>query len=166
MKHPRSKVRQEMNTVCKQSNICLVFLCLSFIMTPECSERLCTSISKHKELTCCIMYESPGKKQIMGQHGYINRINSGFVLNSTSAIPAGVDCARPTLMVMMLVFISVSLQDSNKYSAEIVTSPSLDVFLPEDEDNPYESVTTAVTRKPCSLDISHRLNACTGNGRK
>ncbi|KAG7225670.1 hypothetical protein INR49_012256, partial [Caranx melampygus] len=52
-------------------------------------------------------------------------------------------------------------QDS-KRSAEIVTSPSLDVFLPEDEDNPYESVTTAVTRKPCSLDIN-RLNACPRN---
>uniref|UniRef100_A0A8D2ZNF1 Ankyrin repeat and sterile alpha motif domain-containing protein 1B n=1 Tax=Scophthalmus maximus TaxID=52904 RepID=A0A8D2ZNF1_SCOMX len=49
-------------------------------------------------------------------------------------------------------------QDS-KHSGEIVKSPSLDVFLPEDEDNPYESVTTAVTRKPCSLDISHRLNS-------
>lgn len=61
--------------------------------------------------------------------------------------------------------ICVVLQDS-KYSAEIVTSPSLDVFLPEDEDNPYESVTTAVTRKPCSLDINHRLNACPGNGRE
>uniref|UniRef100_A0A8C5N8N4 Ankyrin repeat and sterile alpha motif domain-containing protein 1B n=1 Tax=Gouania willdenowi TaxID=441366 RepID=A0A8C5N8N4_GOUWI len=50
-------------------------------------------------------------------------------------------------------------QDS-KRSAEIVTSPSLDVFLPEDEDNPYESVTTAVTRKPCSLDINHQVSAC------
>uniref|UniRef100_A0A3B4Z765 Ankyrin repeat and sterile alpha motif domain containing 1B n=1 Tax=Stegastes partitus TaxID=144197 RepID=A0A3B4Z765_9TELE len=53
-----------------------------------------------------------------------------------------------------------SLSQDSKRSAEIVTSPSLDVFLPEDEDNPYESVTTAVTRKPCSLDINHRLNAC------
>uniref|UniRef100_A0A8C4IVA3 Ankyrin repeat and sterile alpha motif domain-containing protein 1B n=1 Tax=Dicentrarchus labrax TaxID=13489 RepID=A0A8C4IVA3_DICLA len=53
---------------------------------------------------------------------------------------------------------------SNKKCSEIVTSPSLDVFLPEDEDNPYESVTTAVTRKPCSLDINHRLNACPRNG--
>uniref|UniRef100_A0A3Q3LVJ9 Ankyrin repeat and sterile alpha motif domain containing 1B n=1 Tax=Mastacembelus armatus TaxID=205130 RepID=A0A3Q3LVJ9_9TELE len=44
--------------------------------------------------------------------------------------------------------------------ADIVASPSLDVFLPEDEENPYESVTTAVTRKPCSLDINHRLNTC------
>uniref|UniRef100_A0AAQ5ZDB8 Ankyrin repeat and sterile alpha motif domain containing 1B n=1 Tax=Amphiprion ocellaris TaxID=80972 RepID=A0AAQ5ZDB8_AMPOC len=52
-----------------------------------------------------------------------------------------------------------SLSQDSKRSAEIVTSPSLDVFLPEDEDNPYESVTTAVTRKPCSLDINHRLNA-------
>ncbi|KAF0029786.1 hypothetical protein F2P81_018891 [Scophthalmus maximus] len=54
-------------------------------------------------------------------------------------------------------------QDS-KHSGEIVKSPSLDVFLPEDEDNPYESVTTAVTRKPCSLDISHRLNSGPRNG--
>uniref|UniRef100_A0A3Q2CWP8 Ankyrin repeat and sterile alpha motif domain containing 1B n=1 Tax=Cyprinodon variegatus TaxID=28743 RepID=A0A3Q2CWP8_CYPVA len=45
-----------------------------------------------------------------------------------------------------------------KHSVELITSPSLDVFLPEDEDNPYESVTTAVTRKPCSLEINHRLN--------
>uniref|UniRef100_A0A8D2ZN89 Ankyrin repeat and sterile alpha motif domain-containing protein 1B n=1 Tax=Scophthalmus maximus TaxID=52904 RepID=A0A8D2ZN89_SCOMX len=50
------------------------------------------------------------------------------------------------------------------FSREIVKSPSLDVFLPEDEDNPYESVTTAVTRKPCSLDISHRLNSGPRNG--
>ena len=54
-------------------------------------------------------------------------------------------------------------QDS-KRSAEIVPSPSLDVFLPEDEDNPYESVTTAVTRKPCSLDIG-LFNACPLNGK-
>ncbi|XP_036800825.1 ankyrin repeat and sterile alpha motif domain-containing protein 1B isoform X1 [Oncorhynchus mykiss] len=60
-----------------------------------------------------------------------------------------------------LGFSSVS-QDS-KRSAEIVPSPSLDVFLPEDEDNPYESVTTAVTRKPCSLDIG-LFNACPLNG--
>uniref|UniRef100_A0A3Q4H2J0 Ankyrin repeat and sterile alpha motif domain containing 1B n=1 Tax=Neolamprologus brichardi TaxID=32507 RepID=A0A3Q4H2J0_NEOBR len=53
-----------------------------------------------------------------------------------------------------------SLSQDSKRSAEIVTSPSLDVFLPEDEDNPYESVTTAVTRKPSSLDINQRLNAC------
>uniref|UniRef100_A0A3Q1J4B5 Ankyrin repeat and sterile alpha motif domain-containing protein 1B n=1 Tax=Anabas testudineus TaxID=64144 RepID=A0A3Q1J4B5_ANATE len=53
-----------------------------------------------------------------------------------------------------------SISQDSKRSADIVTSPSLDVFLPEDEDNPYESVTTAVTRKPCSLDINHRLNAC------
>uniref|UniRef100_A0A8C1JPF2 Ankyrin repeat and sterile alpha motif domain containing 1B n=1 Tax=Cyprinus carpio TaxID=7962 RepID=A0A8C1JPF2_CYPCA len=45
----------------------------------------------------------------------------------------------------------VCVQD--KRCAEIAHSPSVDVFLPEDEDNPYESVATAVTRKPCSLDI-------------
>uniref|UniRef100_A0A4W5JVY4 Uncharacterized protein n=1 Tax=Hucho hucho TaxID=62062 RepID=A0A4W5JVY4_9TELE len=54
-------------------------------------------------------------------------------------------------------------QDSKRL-AEIVPSPSLDVFLPEDEDNPYESVTTAVTRKPCSLDIG-LFNACPLNGK-
>ncbi|KAK6314643.1 hypothetical protein J4Q44_G00141720 [Coregonus suidteri] len=52
-----------------------------------------------------------------------------------------------------------SLSQDFKRSAEIVPSPSLDVFLPEDEDNPYESVTTAVTHKPCSLDIA-LFNAC------
>ncbi|KAF7229242.1 transcript variant X1, partial [Nothobranchius furzeri] len=57
-----------------------------------------------------------------------------------------------------------SLSQEPKRSTEIVTSPSLDVFLPEDEDNPYESVTTAVTRKPSSLDINHKLNACSRNG--
>uniref|UniRef100_H2U8A0 Ankyrin repeat and sterile alpha motif domain containing 1B n=1 Tax=Takifugu rubripes TaxID=31033 RepID=H2U8A0_TAKRU len=50
------------------------------------------------------------------------------------------------------------LSQDSKYSSEVVTSPSLDVFLPEDEDNPYESVTTAVTRKPCSLDINRHLS--------
>lgn len=62
---------------------------------------------------------------------------------------------------MVLTFLSCFCQDS-KYSSEVVVSPSLDVFLPEDEDNPYESVTTAVTRKPCSLDINRRLDACPG----
>ncbi|XP_067345899.1 ankyrin repeat and sterile alpha motif domain-containing protein 1B isoform X4 [Channa argus] len=57
-----------------------------------------------------------------------------------------------------------SLSQDSKRSEEIVTSPSLDVFLPEDEDNPYESVTTAVTRKPCSLDINHKVNTCPPNG--
>uniref|UniRef100_H2ML33 Ankyrin repeat and sterile alpha motif domain containing 1B n=1 Tax=Oryzias latipes TaxID=8090 RepID=H2ML33_ORYLA len=52
----------------------------------------------------------------------------------------------------------------SKRCGEIITSPSLDVFLPEDEDNPYESVTTAVTRKPSSLDINHHLNVCSRNG--
>uniref|UniRef100_A0A3B3RSG9 Ankyrin repeat and sterile alpha motif domain containing 1B n=1 Tax=Paramormyrops kingsleyae TaxID=1676925 RepID=A0A3B3RSG9_9TELE len=40
-----------------------------------------------------------------------------------------------------------------RFPADIIPSPSLDVFLPEDEDNPFEFVTKAVTRKPCSLDI-------------
>lgn len=53
------------------------------------------------------------------------------------------------------------VQDSR--CGEIAHSPSLDVFLPEDEDNPYESVATAVTRKPCSLDIQLH-NACPRNG--
>ncbi|KAM8908585.1 ankyrin repeat and sterile alpha motif domain-containing protein 1B isoform 5-T5 [Spinachia spinachia] len=52
----------------------------------------------------------------------------------------------------------------SKRSAEVVASPSLDVFLPADEDDPYESVTAAVTRKPCSLEIAHRLNPGPRNG--
>ncbi|CAL1568551.1 unnamed protein product [Knipowitschia caucasica] len=56
-----------------------------------------------------------------------------------------------------------SAQDS-QCSAEFATSPSLDVFLPEDEENPYESVTTAVTQKPSSLDINHRVNNGPRNG--
>ncbi|KAM3859288.1 ankyrin repeat and sterile alpha motif domain-containing protein 1B isoform 1-T1 [Diretmus argenteus] len=63
-----------------------------------------------------------------------------------------------------LGFSSLTQDSKRSAAAELVTSPSLDVFLPEDEDNPYESVTTAVTRKPCSLDINHRLNACPRNG--
>ncbi|KAM9823593.1 ankyrin repeat and sterile alpha motif domain-containing protein 1B [Neosynchiropus ocellatus] len=56
------------------------------------------------------------------------------------------------------------LSEDSKRSAEVLKSPSLDVFLPEDEDNPYESVTTAVTHKPCSLDIHQRIGACPRNG--
>lgn len=66
---------------------------------------------------------------------------------------------------MFFFYVSIFLSQDSKHSAEIVTSPSLDVFLPEDEDNPYESVTTAVTRKPCSLDINHRLNSSPRNGK-
>ncbi|XP_037316108.2 ankyrin repeat and sterile alpha motif domain-containing protein 1B isoform X5 [Pungitius pungitius] len=56
------------------------------------------------------------------------------------------------------------LSQDSKRSAEIAASPSLDVFLPADEDDHYESVTAAVTRKPCSLDINHRLNASPRHG--
>ncbi|XP_028973020.2 ankyrin repeat and sterile alpha motif domain-containing protein 1B isoform X2 [Esox lucius] len=56
-----------------------------------------------------------------------------------------------------------SLSQDSKRSAEIAPSPSLDVFLPEDEDNPYESIATAVTRKPCSLDVA-RFNSYPRNG--
>uniref|UniRef100_A0A4W3IXB9 Ankyrin repeat and sterile alpha motif domain containing 1B n=1 Tax=Callorhinchus milii TaxID=7868 RepID=A0A4W3IXB9_CALMI len=37
---------------------------------------------------------------------------------------------------------------------DIRLSPSLDSFPPEEEDNPYEFLATAVTKKPRSLDIS------------
>ncbi|XP_078275987.1 ankyrin repeat and sterile alpha motif domain-containing protein 1B isoform X5 [Rhinoraja longicauda] len=39
-------------------------------------------------------------------------------------------------------------------SLDIRLSPSLDSFPPEEEDNPYEFLTTAVTKKPRSLEIS------------
>uniref|UniRef100_A0AAY4D1P1 Ankyrin repeat and sterile alpha motif domain-containing protein 1B n=1 Tax=Denticeps clupeoides TaxID=299321 RepID=A0AAY4D1P1_9TELE len=55
------------------------------------------------------------------------------------------------------------LSQDSKHMVDIVASPSIDVFLPEEEDNPYESVATAVTRKPCSLDIV-RINSCSRNG--
>uniref|UniRef100_A0A8C5B0D5 Ankyrin repeat and sterile alpha motif domain-containing protein 1B n=1 Tax=Gadus morhua TaxID=8049 RepID=A0A8C5B0D5_GADMO len=54
---------------------------------------------------------------------------------------------------------------SSMSQADLVGSPSLEVFSPEDEENPYElvtSVTSAVTRKPSSLDINppKSENAC------
>ncbi|MBN3321951.1 ANS1B protein, partial [Atractosteus spatula] len=48
-------------------------------------------------------------------------------------------------------------------AVEIVPSPSLDVFSPEEEDNPFEFVATAVTRKPCSLDICRLSSSKTDN---
>ncbi|XP_043943845.1 ankyrin repeat and sterile alpha motif domain-containing protein 1B isoform X6 [Protopterus annectens] len=41
----------------------------------------------------------------------------------------------------------------NSPTVETVPSPSLDAFHPEVEDSSYEFVATAVTRKPCSLEI-------------
>ncbi|XP_041113226.1 ankyrin repeat and sterile alpha motif domain-containing protein 1B-like isoform X1 [Polyodon spathula] len=64
-----------------------------------------------------------------------------------------------------LGFSSLSQDSTTKksnHAVEIVPSPSFDVFSPEEEDNPYEFSVTAVTRKPCSLDISH-LSAKTEN---
>ncbi|XP_077399815.1 ankyrin repeat and sterile alpha motif domain-containing protein 1B isoform X5 [Vanacampus margaritifer] len=61
-----------------------------------------------------------------------------------------------------LGFSNLSLD--SKRSGEVLASPSLDVFPPEDEDNPYESVTTAVTRKPCSLNVGQRPDASPRNG--
>ncbi|XP_023672622.1 ankyrin repeat and sterile alpha motif domain-containing protein 1B isoform X1 [Paramormyrops kingsleyae] len=58
-----------------------------------------------------------------------------------------------------LGFPGLSQYQDSKQPADIIPSPSLDVFLPEDEDNPFEFVTKAVTRKPCSLDIG-RLTGC------
>ncbi|XP_056434984.1 ankyrin repeat and sterile alpha motif domain-containing protein 1B [Gadus chalcogrammus] len=56
---------------------------------------------------------------------------------------------------------------SQETQADLVGSPSLEVFSPEDEENPYElvtSVTSAVTRKPSSLDISSCQTAAHNNG--
>ncbi|XP_046715885.1 ankyrin repeat and sterile alpha motif domain-containing protein 1B isoform X3 [Silurus meridionalis] len=58
---------------------------------------------------------------------------------------------------------NLGFSQESKHCVEIIQSSSLDVFSPEEEDNPYESVTTAVTRKPCSLDI-HLFNSCPRNG--
>ncbi|XP_064417923.1 ankyrin repeat and sterile alpha motif domain-containing protein 1B isoform X2 [Latimeria chalumnae] len=51
----------------------------------------------------------------------------------------------------------------NSLAVEIVPTPSLDEFPPEDEDNPYEFQSTAVTRKPCSLEIARVSSAITEN---
>uniref|UniRef100_A0A3Q2XNQ3 Ankyrin repeat and sterile alpha motif domain containing 1B n=1 Tax=Hippocampus comes TaxID=109280 RepID=A0A3Q2XNQ3_HIPCM len=58
-----------------------------------------------------------------------------------------------------------NLSQDSKCSGDALASPSLDVFPPEDEDNPYESVTTAVTRKPCSLDVGQRPDVWPRNGK-
>lgn len=141
---------------------CLSLLCLSFTHG-TCTQWTSLHLySKTQRINLLHNMQVFLKNMILGQYDYSTiRFNILFEFKSIR-----VGYAAPTLTAIMFVCVSVFLQDSNKYSAEIVTSPSLDVFLPEDEDNPYESVTTAVTRKPCSLDISHRLNACTGNGRK
>ncbi|MGH0162738.1 UNVERIFIED_CONTAM: hypothetical protein FKN15_067665 [Acipenser sinensis] len=60
------------------------------------------------------------------------------------------------------LFFQDSKTKKSNHAVEIVPSPSFDVFSPEEEDNPYEFSVTAVTRKPCSLDIS-RLSAKTEN---
>uniref|UniRef100_A0A4W3INK3 Ankyrin repeat and sterile alpha motif domain containing 1B n=1 Tax=Callorhinchus milii TaxID=7868 RepID=A0A4W3INK3_CALMI len=46
---------------------------------------------------------------------------------------------------------------------DIRLSPSLDSFPPEEEDNPYEFLATAVTKKPRSLDISRLSSGRTEN---
>ncbi|XP_069764464.1 ankyrin repeat and sterile alpha motif domain-containing protein 1B isoform X1 [Narcine bancroftii] len=43
---------------------------------------------------------------------------------------------------------------NNDQMLDIRVSPSMDSFPPEEEDNPYEFLTTAVTKKPRSLEIS------------
>uniref|UniRef100_A0A4W3IXA6 Ankyrin repeat and sterile alpha motif domain containing 1B n=1 Tax=Callorhinchus milii TaxID=7868 RepID=A0A4W3IXA6_CALMI len=45
-------------------------------------------------------------------------------------------------------------QPLGNQALDIRLSPSLDSFPPEEEDNPYEFLATAVTKKPRSLDIS------------
>ncbi|XP_026775439.1 ankyrin repeat and sterile alpha motif domain-containing protein 1B isoform X4 [Pangasianodon hypophthalmus] len=58
---------------------------------------------------------------------------------------------------------NLGFSQESKHCVEIIQSSSLEVFSPEEEGNPYESVATAVTRKPSSLDI-HLLNACPRDG--
>ncbi|XP_061662987.1 ankyrin repeat and sterile alpha motif domain-containing protein 1B isoform X2 [Syngnathoides biaculeatus] len=57
-----------------------------------------------------------------------------------------------------------NLSQDSRRSGETPASPSLDVFPPEDEDDPYELVTTAVARKPRSLDVGQRPDASPRNG--
>lgn len=88
--------------------------------------------------------------------------NYYYFLNLLNCISVG---GSVGLIIFLSVYLKshVMLSVQDKRCVEIAHSPSLDVFLPEDEDNPYESVATAVTRKPCSLDIQLH-NACPRNG--
>uniref|UniRef100_A0A673IWN0 Ankyrin repeat and sterile alpha motif domain-containing protein 1B-like n=1 Tax=Sinocyclocheilus rhinocerous TaxID=307959 RepID=A0A673IWN0_9TELE len=123
----------------------------------DCSfEELCQTISSHSQ-----SMESFGSGRLSDeeQNGTLTRINKGLELfEEKSCGPSGLwKALTPCNGCRNLGF------SQDKRCAEIAHSPSLDVFLPEDEDNPYESVATAVTRKPCSLDI-HRHNACPRSG--
>uniref|UniRef100_A0A4W3INL3 Ankyrin repeat and sterile alpha motif domain containing 1B n=1 Tax=Callorhinchus milii TaxID=7868 RepID=A0A4W3INL3_CALMI len=53
----------------------------------------------------------------------------------------------------IVTMIEPETKKSNQ-ALDIRLSPSLDSFPPEEEDNPYEFLATAVTKKPRSLDIS------------
>uniref|UniRef100_A0A9J8CTW6 Ankyrin repeat and sterile alpha motif domain containing 1B n=1 Tax=Cyprinus carpio carpio TaxID=630221 RepID=A0A9J8CTW6_CYPCA len=108
----------------------------------DCSfEELCQTISSHSQ---SMESFSSGRLSDEERNGTLTRINK----EEKSCGPSGLwEALTPCNGCRNLGF------SQDKRCAEIGHSPSLDVFLPEDEDNPYESVATAVTHKPCSLDI-------------
>ncbi|KAK7130095.1 hypothetical protein R3I93_019662 [Phoxinus phoxinus] len=130
----------------------------------DCSfEELCQTISSHSQ-----SMESFGSGRLSDEerNGTLTRINKrptpplppAMEEEEKSCGPSGLwEALTPCNGCRNLGF------SQDKRCGEIAHSPSLDVFLPEDEDNPYESVATAVTRKPCSLDIQLH-NACPRNG--
>uniref|UniRef100_A0A3B5M233 Ankyrin repeat and sterile alpha motif domain containing 1B n=1 Tax=Xiphophorus couchianus TaxID=32473 RepID=A0A3B5M233_9TELE len=122
-------------------------------------EELCHTISSHS-------MDSFGSGRLSDEerpdrpNGTLTRVTEEDEAEKTCSPTGFWEALTPCNGCRNLGFSSVSQVHKHNTMCTLVTSPSLDVFLPEDEDNPYESVTTAVTRKPCSLEINHRLNVC------
>ncbi|XP_043092985.1 ankyrin repeat and sterile alpha motif domain-containing protein 1B isoform X7 [Puntigrus tetrazona] len=155
LRHKNDAVTGELSKLLNEIKIC---------RDKDCSfEELCQTISSHSQ-----SMESFGSGRLSDEerNGTLTRVNKrptpplppAMEEEEKSCGPSGLwEALTPCNGCRNLGF------SQDKRCAEIAHSPSLDVFLPEDEDNPYESVATAVTRKPCSLDI-HLHNTCPRNG--
>ncbi|XP_067283757.1 ankyrin repeat and sterile alpha motif domain-containing protein 1B isoform X5 [Pseudorasbora parva] len=155
LRHKNDAVTGELSKLLNEIKIC---------RDKDCSfEELCQTISSHSQ-----SMESFGSGRLSDEerNGTLTRINKrptpplppALEEEEKSCGPSGLwEALTPCNGCRNLGF------SQDKRCGEIAHSPSLDVFLPEDEDNPYESVATAVTRKPCSLDIQLH-HACPRNG--
>ncbi|XP_051780586.1 ankyrin repeat and sterile alpha motif domain-containing protein 1B isoform X1 [Erpetoichthys calabaricus] len=133
-------------------------------------EDLCQTISMHS-----VESFGSGKfsEEELGRNGSLTKSNkrpspplippSEEEEGERSCGPAGLwEALTPCNGCRNLGFPSISQDTETKKTnntVERMPSPSLDVFPPEEEDNPYEFLATAVTRKPCSLDISRLSSA-------
>ncbi|XP_052434089.1 ankyrin repeat and sterile alpha motif domain-containing protein 1B isoform X3 [Carassius gibelio] len=145
LRHKNDAVTGELSKLLNEIKIC---------RDKDCSfEELCQTISSHSQ---SMESFSSGRLSDEERNGTLTRINKrpspplppAMEEEEKSCGPSGLwEALTPCNGCRNLGF------SQDKRCAEIAHSPSLDVFLPEDEDNPYESVATAVTCKPCSLDI-------------